>query len=616
MGQHHRRDPLDELGRRLGHDRRHRPVAGDVGRHLDTGEGVERPVDRSVIAFEHQRAGSGVGLGDGGLDGRNGVVGAQHTGEGEEAGLQHGVHTTAETRLAGDPTGVDHPQLETLVEDLALDFARQRRPDVVGAVRGVEQHRGAGARHAEDVERLEEIGVMAGDEVGLADQIRGRDGFGSEPQVRDGHGTGLLRVVDEVALRIAIGLGPDDLHGVLVRADGAVAAQPVEDRPDDIIGFGPATLVDRQAGVGDVVDDADREVVLRRIGRELVEYRPHHRRGELLRRQAVAPADDPGHGVPTTFDQGSDHIGVQRLADRSGFLRAIEYGDRCRRGGQHCVEGLGVEGAVEPDPDDGDLLASRLRSLDGFDRGTEPRAHHHDDPVGVGCAPAFEQAVAAAGELEEPIHLAAHAVGHGEMEGVGGLACLEEHVGVLCRAPQDRAVRVETVEPMSFDQVVVDHRPHHVVADGGDGGDLVRGPEAVEEVQERHPGPQRRRVRDQGHVLGLLYRRCRQHRHAGLSAGHDVAVITEDAQRVRGQRPRRHVHDRRREFAGDLVQVGDHQQQALRCGEGRGQCPGLQRTVQGPGGARLALHLDDVGHRAPQVLDASLGPGVGQLTHR
>ena len=45
--------------------------------------------------------------------------------------------------------------------------------------------------------------------------------------------------------------------------------------------------------------------------------------------------------------------------------------------------------------------------------------------------------------------------------------------------------------------------------------------------------------------------------------GHHVLVVAEDRQRMRGERPRRHMEDRWRQFAGDLVHVRDHQQQAL-----------------------------------------------------
>ncbi len=71
----------------------------------------------------------------------------------------------------------------------------------------------------------------------------------------------------------------------------------------------------------------------------------------------------------------------------------------------------------------------------------------------------------------------------------------------------------------------------------------------------------------------------------------------------------------RGQFAGDLVHVGDHQQQALRCGEGGGERPRLQGAVQGAGGAAFALHLDDRGHGAPDVGLLFGGPLVRPFAH-
>ena len=61
------------------------------------------------------------------------------------------------------------------------------------------------------------------------DEISRIDGLGPEAQVRGGHGTGLLRVVDEVALHEVVGRVDDDLGAVLVRPDGAVRPEPEED---------------------------------------------------------------------------------------------------------------------------------------------------------------------------------------------------------------------------------------------------------------------------------------------------------------------------------------------------------------------------------------------------
>ena len=133
---------------------------------------------------------------------------------------------------------------------------------------------------------------MAGDEVCLPDQVRRADRPRAEAQVRDGHRARLLRVVDEVALGVVRRLLADDLDRVLVGADRAVRAQAEEHAPRHVVRLDVQVAVVRQRRVRDVVDDADGEVVARRRPAQLVEHAVDHRRRELLRRQAVAAADD------------------------------------------------------------------------------------------------------------------------------------------------------------------------------------------------------------------------------------------------------------------------------------------------------------------------------------
>ena len=62
-----------------------------------------------------------------------------------------------------------------LGDDLLLDLARQVVPDRLGAVRRVEQEHGAGNRRLQHVETVEKIELVAGDEIGPADEIGGKD---------------------------------------------------------------------------------------------------------------------------------------------------------------------------------------------------------------------------------------------------------------------------------------------------------------------------------------------------------------------------------------------------------------------------------------------------------
>ena len=101
----------------------------------------------------------------------------------------------------------------------------------------------------------------------------------------------------------------------------------------------------------------------------------------------------------------------------------------------------------------------------------------------------------------------------------------------------------------------------------------MRGAEAIEEMQKRNARLQRGGMRDEREILRFLHGSRAEHRPTGRARRHDIAVIAEDRKRLRGQRARRDVKDRRRQFAGDLVHVRDHQEQSLRSGEGELSAP-------------------------------------------
>ena len=373
-------------------------------------------------------------------------------------------------------------------------------------------------------------------------------------------------------------------------------------------------------GVRDVVDDADREVVLRLTLRELVEDGLGHRRIELLRGEAVASADHPRHHREGA---GRDPLGerrhdvlVQRLARRARLLRPVEHGDRPHGGRERPGECLRGERPEEPDVHDADLLAAGDERVDGLLDGADARAHQHHDPLGVGRPVVVEQVVGTAGELREPVHRRLHDLRDDRVEGVRRLAGLEEDVGVLGGPAEHRVVGGEGALSMRPDEVVVDEVAQHLVRERTDHVHLVRGPKAVEEVQERHAALERGRVGDRGEVLGSLHVGRGEHRPAGRPHRHHVALVAEDGERVGRERPRRDVDHGRRELAGDLVHVGDHQQEALRRRERRAQRAGLKGPVQRPGRAALALHLDHLRDRAPQVRSSGGGPGVRELAHR
>ena len=141
------------------------------------------------------------------------------------------------------------------------------------------------------------------------------------------------------------------------------------------------------------------------------------------------------------------------------------------------------------------------------------------------------------------------------------------------------------------------------------------GTETVEEVQEGNAALDGGQMGHGSQVHDLLDVALGQHGKAGLTAGHDVGVVAEDVQGVGGHGPGGHVEHAGQQLTGDLVHVGDHQQQALRRGVGGGQGTGGQGAVDRAGGAGLGLHLDHLDGSAEDVFLTSCGPLVDQVCH-
>ncbi len=107
-------------------------------------------------------------------------------------------------------------------------------------------------------------------------------------------------------------------------------------------------------------------------------------------------------------------------------------------------------------------------------------------------------------------------------------------------------------------------------------------------------------------VHDLLDIALAQHGEAGLAAGHDVGVVTEDVQRLSGHGTGGHVEHGGQLLGRDLVHIGDHQQQALGSGIRGGQGAGAQRTVDSAGGAGLGLHFHHLDLGAEDVIVAQI----------
>ena len=238
------------------------------------------------------------------------------------------------------------------------------------------------------------------------------------------------------------------------------------------------------------------------------------------------------------------------------------------------------------------------------------RTHDDDDFLGIRSPDVVEEVVLATNDLGELVHHVLHNRRASQVKRIHRLATLEVNVRILGRAAQHRMVRRKGALTMRPHQVVVDHGAHVVEVQLFDLGHFMRGAEAVKEMQEGKPRFQRGCVRNQRQVHRFLNRVRRQHGKSRLAGCHRILVVAEDRKRLRRDGAGSDVNHRAGQLAGNLVHIRDHQQQALRRREGRAQRARLECPMQGSGGAAFALHFDDLGNRAPNVLLADRRPCV------
>ena len=455
---------------------------------------------------------------------------------------------------------------------------------------------------------------VAGHKVGGVHQIGGTNGVVAETQVRASETTRLLRVVGEVSLAVLVGRFADDLDRVLVGTHRTVGAETVEFGLEHALAAEADFLFLGERREGHVVNDTDREVILRLVEREVLIHADDLRGRGVVGAQTVATAHDEG-GILATVESILD-VEIEWFAAGAGFLGAIEHSNALGRGGHGGEQVLHREGAIEVYANHTHLFALFAQMVDGFAGSFRGRTHENDHAVGFRIAVVVEEAVLAAGDAADFLHVFFHHLGHDVVEGVGSFAVSEEGFGVLGRTACHGALGRERAFAELAQGLLVHQWAEVLDIEALDLLDLVRGTETVEEVDERHAGLDRSQVSHTGQVHHLLYRSLGQHGETGLARRHHVLVVTEDAQRVAGNGARRNVEHTGEEFTGDLVHVGNHEQQALRCGEGGGQCAGLERTVHSAGGTALALHFLYQDRFAEHVLAALRRPVVDVFGHR
>ena len=147
---------------------------------------------------------------------------------------------------------------------------------------------------------------------------------------------------------------------------------------------------------------------------------------------------------------------------------------------------LGAEGAIQVYLDHAHFFAARVQKIYGFLNGVAHRAHSHNHTVCVRRAVVVKQPVIRAQLLVDGVHIHLSSGNRVVIVAVAGLSVLEEHITVLRRAAQHRLLRVQGAGAERLHIVHIHHRPQVLIVPGLNLLHLMRGTEAVKEMQERH----------------------------------------------------------------------------------------------------------------------------------
>ena len=587
---------------------------GPSGGHLDLVDGVYAGIDGLVVHLDDVFALAAIGFLSSFLHVLHRIVDGDDVGQLEESGLQDGVGALAHADLAGLVDGVHGVELDVVLGDVALHGSGQMGVQLFGGPLAVQQESAARLDILHDVVLIHIRGVVAGHEVSTADQIGGTDLLFAEAQMGDRQAASLLGVVIKVSLGIHIGVVADDLDGVFVGAHSAVAAQAPELAGDGAgrCGVGHVFRI-FQRQVGHVVGDADGELALHILAVHVGEHGKDVAVGGIFAAQAIAAAQHVD--VTAGLSQRGDDIQIQRLAQRAGFLGAVQHGD----GLDALRDGVGKllrhEGAVQADFHQAHFFTLGQLVVDDFFNGVAHGAHGHDDMFGIGGAVVVEELVVGADLLVDFVHVLLYDAGNGFIVGVAGLSGLEEDVRVLGAAAQNGVFGVQSSGAELLHRVHVHHFLQVFIVPLLHFLDLVRGAETIEEMQEGNAAFDGGPVGNGAQVHHFLRVGAGQHGKAGLAASHDVLMIAEDRQGVGSQGAGRTMDDARQQLTCDLVHVGDHQQQTLGGGVRCGERARRQRAVHSTGGAGFGLHLYNADFLPENVLLTIGRPLVGQVSH-
>ena len=176
-------------------------------------------------------------------------------------------------------------------------------------------------------------------------------------------------------------------------------------------------------------------------------------------------------------------------------------------------------------------------------------------------------------------------------------------------------IRIQSLVTELLNLVQIDHILQIIVIPNLNLLNLVRGAEAVEEVDERKLSVNCCAVSNRCQIHNLLNGALAEHGSTGLTTCIYVRMVTEDVQCMSSYAACRNVEYGRKTFACNLVDVRDHQKKSLGSGKGRGHGTCYDGAVCCTCSTCLGLHLGYVYNVSEDILASGSCPFVNVLRH-
>ena len=409
--------------------------------------------------------------------------------------------------------------------------------------------------------------------VRLEHQIAGANGHIAKTQVGFCDTAGFLGIIFKIRLCVLVCMVTDDFDGVFVCANGTVRAKAPEFACNRAFISNFRLCADLDGRIGNIVDDANSEMVLFHA-LHIVKYRNYLRRCYVLGRKAVASSQHLR--AASSLYQCRADIFVQRFAQCAGFLRSVQNSDNLRTFRQSLHEMLHGEWTIQMYLQEANLFTLCRQIFHNFLRCACDGAHRNDNMLCIGCAEVVKQVIIAACNFIDFQHVVLNDFRQTCIERRTCFPVLEKYVRVLYSRTLHGTFRIQRALAEFPERVLVNQLANLIIVHNFNFLKLMGSTETVKEMYERHTALDCGQMRNAAQIHNFLHRCGRKHCTANLAAAHNVGMVAEDRECMCADCSGTDMEYAGLQLARNTVHRGNHQQKTLRCCVCSRQRTGLQ----------------------------------------